>query len=658
MPVRSARSVTPRPVLPLFCLLLAGCAAGGKGPGPTPGAGRDAARGSAAADRYRGLPAARADEALGQAEPLAALEPDAGGGRGPTGAKPGTAENPSFKSSIAGDQGAIPPGLECLRRAYPDQICGVEPNRLLMCDGTRLVYDDGRPKSHAERLREADLQDMMAQKYPAQGSRAEPPAPDFEPGRVRSARFFRAIYGETAEKVQQQLVRVRWLPSVSDRELRVTSINGVSERLKAVSRTIERLPLAVRRKAAKLAGGFAARKVKGTERPSAHAWGIAVDVAADAADYWRWREPGKSRPSRYRNRVPLEIVEAFEREGFIWGGRWYRYDTMHFEYRPELLLAGCRQSATVSDRNLAEGITLDPVSPGQTGGRKAHPALDVGEGLAHSPAAVRSPDRRYLWAHQPGLPGLQERFPPPESYRRVPIEAGSFGWWLRDLPLRPGRGQVHYYNGALKGRQNVHEAVIDIDVGRRDLQQCADAVMRLRAEYLFSRGRAGEICFRAASGPPLRYRDWRRGLRPPRGRAAPWSRAAAPDSSHRGFRRYLDRVFGIANTASLRRELWPVADPLQVKSGDVFIESARGGVPGHAVLVVDVAENPAGERVMMLLQSYMPAQDMHLLGNLQQPSLSPWYRPRADGSLHSPEWSFPPQSLRRFGASCAQSGGR
>ena len=554
---------------------------------------------------------------------------DAGRGTGRTAADLEGARDESIKGPEARDRGAVPTGLDCLRRAYPDQVCGVEADGLVLCNGTYLVYDDGRAKSHTERLRDPDLQDMMAQKYPVAGSRAEPPAPDFEPGRVRHAPFFRAMYGETPQQVVKRLVRVRWLPSLSGRELRVTSVNGVSERLKAVSRAVERLPLAVRRKAAPVAGGFAAREVKGTERPSAHSWGIAVDVAVDSADYWRWREPGQERPERYRNRVPLEIVEAFEREGFIWGGRWYRYDTMHFEYRPELLLSGCREEA--------------PAAP-------AHPEVaDAADTVA---APERSPDRRYLWDHEKGLPGLQERFPPPAGFSRVPLEAGSFGWWLRDLPLRPGRGQVHLYDGRVKHRQGGHVAVFDIDVGRRDLQQCADAVMRLRAEYLFSRGRAREICFRATSGPPLRYRDWRRGLRPPRGRAAPWRPAAAPDRSHRGFRRYLDRVFGIANTASLRRELRPVGDPLQVLNGDVFIENARGGAPGHAVLVVDVAENQAGERIMLLLQSYMPAQDIHLLRNPHDATLSPWYPASRDGALTTPDWIFRTDSLRRFGASC------
>jgi hypothetical protein len=213
---------------------------------------------------------------------------------------------------------------------------------------------------------------------------------------------------------------------------------------------------------------------------------------------------------------------------------------------------------------------------------------------------------------------------------------------------------VRLHDGSIKPLQQVHAAVVDIDVGRRDLQQCADAVMRLRAEFLFGVGRADEVCFRSVGGDPMPYRAYRRGLRSPAGRASPWSPLAAADDSHAGFRTYLDRVFGIANTASLSRELRSVAQARQVEAGDVYIEAARGGRFGHAVLVIDVAADAAGERLFLIAQSYMPAQDMHVLVNPGERGLSPWYRTTADGSLRTPEWDFPAGALRRFGASCSE----
>ena len=72
---------------------------------------------------------------------------------------------------------------------------------------------------------------------------------------------------------------------------------------------------------------------------SAHSYGIAVDINIKWSDYWLWSNRGVSETDTisYKNRIPLKIVEIFEDYGFIWGGRWYHYDTMHFEYRPELL---------------------------------------------------------------------------------------------------------------------------------------------------------------------------------------------------------------------------------------------------------------------------------------------------------------------------------
>jgi hypothetical protein len=219
---------------------------------------------------------------------------------------------------------------------------------------------------------------------------------------------------------------------------------------------------------------------------------------------------------------------------------------------------------------------------------------------------------------------VESRFAPPPGFGRLAAPEDGFGAYLRRLPLKPGRPPVLLYDGREKANQDAHVAVVDMDVGARDLQQCADAVMRLRAEYLRARGRQGEICFRTASGRKERLSAWTR-----------------------GFRSYLDNVFAFANTASLKRQLVPVADPLRVEPGDVFIQGATAGGFGHAVIVVDVAERADGRRVFLLAQSYMPAQEIHVLKNPRDPQ-SPWYEPTADGSLETPEWTFGPRALMRF----------
>lgn len=253
---------------------------------------------------------------------------------------------------------------------------------------------------------------------------------------------------------------------------------------------------------------------------------------------------------------------------------------------------------------------------------------------------------RYSWlaAYDAGQ-SVCSRIAVPAGARRVSVEAGSFGEWLRNLPLKPGRPAVMLFNGEEKGRQYVHAAVIDIDVGNRDLQQCADAVIRLRAEYLFASGRRDEISFNFTSGDPARYADWTRGLRPAvSGNNVRWTHAAEPGDDYAGFRKYLDTVFTFAGTLSLSRELRRVPDVHDVRPGDVFIE---GGSPGHAVIVIDVAESESGGRFFLLAQSYMPAQEIHLLVNPSNAGLSPWYEVRPGVELLTPEWTFDSDSLMR-----------
>ncbi len=258
-------------------------------------------------------------------------------------------------------------------------------------------------------------------------------------------------------------------------------------------------------------------------------------------------------------------------------------------------------------------------------------------------------ERAYPWLEMdPGDP-LWKRFPPPATYRRIPSKKGSFANWLRLLPLLPGKPPVHLHDGSLKYSQDVHAAVVDIDVGKRDLQQCADAVMRLRAEYLLAAGRASKICFRFGRGDRATWSKWRDGFRPPKGnKRAPWERKARPDRSYRNFRRYMNKVFGLSGTGSLKGDLDLVEDVSMIEIGDVFIEREPGTSFGHAVLVMDVAKNPDGRRAFLLSQSYMPAQEIHILKNNEAKDLSPWYTLEPGEILNTPEWPFPPGSLRRF----------
>lgn len=213
--------------------------------------------------------------------------------------------------------------------------------------------------------------------------------------------------------------------------------------------------------------------------------------------------------------------------------------------------------------------------------------------------------------------------PPPEGYERVVAADGSFGAWLRTVKLKKD-DRVYLYNGQLKRRQSAQFAVLDIPIGTKDLQQCADAVMRLRAEYLFHEGRYAEIAFRDNNN---KWYKWTGGN----------DRAA--------FERYLEQVFGWCGTASLEKQLKPVAKLQDTQPGDVFI---YGGFPGHAMIVTDVAVTKEGKKAYMLAQSYMPAQDIHIVKNPASALLSPWYEVDEQAEIDTPEWTFQPGQLRTW----------
>ncbi len=230
--------------------------------------------------------------------------------------------------------------LQHLIEAYPDALAGIDGKMLVWKDGTRMSIDDGfGAKTATQRLEAPDIKDMLFEAYPA-GSAGVPPAADADPGRARPEAFFAKMYGDCRKgEVQAGLVGVVWLPKKWGRTLQVNARNGVAEKLAAISRELDALPESFDRYLYPPAGTYNCRAIAGTTRISAHGHGIAIDLATRWSDYWRWSKAGTDGKVLYRNRFPMEIVAIFERHGFIWGGKWAHYDTMHFEYRPELLPA-------------------------------------------------------------------------------------------------------------------------------------------------------------------------------------------------------------------------------------------------------------------------------------------------------------------------------
>lgn len=246
---------------------------------------------------------------------------------------------------------------------------------------------------------------------------------------------------------------------------------------------------------------------------------------------------------------------------------------------------------------------------------------------------------------QPNGETILTRFFPPTGYQRIALETPNFASYLQQLPLKPHGSIVHYYNGAEKNKSGVYAAVVDMEIGKRDLQQCADAVMRLRGEFLFQQKRYDDIRFNFTNGFDMTFAKWRQGYRVKvTGNQVNWVKSKAPSSSYANFRSYMNMVFAYAGTLSLAKELKSV--PIsELQIGDVFIQ---GGSPGHAVIVVDMAINSAGEKLFMLAQSYMPAQDIQVLQNPNQPSISPWYAMPKGEEVATPEWNFSSHDLKRF----------
>jgi hypothetical protein len=228
--------------------------------------------------------------------------------------------------------------LDMLVAAYPQTFAGWDANSVIFRNGMKL--DAGVPHASAPLdwlLTHASIRDQFLIVYP-RGALVTHPAPNSDPGRLRNKAFFNAMYGDCRKgEVERNIVSVAWLPHEWRGTARVTRINGVADALRAVSDEIENLPPRVKRAAWPIEGDYDCRSFADEGQPSMHAYGAAVDLNLHVSDYWLWDAGKGARAIPYRNRIPQQIVDAFERHGFIWGGKWYHYDTMHFEYRPEML---------------------------------------------------------------------------------------------------------------------------------------------------------------------------------------------------------------------------------------------------------------------------------------------------------------------------------
>ncbi len=236
-----------------------------------------------------------------------------------------------------------------------------------------------------------------------------------------------------------------------------------------------------------------------------------------------------------------------------------------------------------------------------------------------------------------------------DGFARDKLPINSFGHWIRRLPLKTGRPKVYLFNGEEKFNQDIHAFVFDLDVGEKDLQQCADAAIRIRAEYLYHMNKFDSIKFNYTNGISVPFSKWKDGYMPiPKGHKIIWAKNNKCNSSYESFKKYLIQVFNYAGTYSLNKELTSIPFK-EMQIGDILIQ---GGFPGHTVVVVDMAYNPTtGKKQYLLAQSYMPAQEFHVLKNLES-SDSPWYDLEYLTSnflpVNTPEWSFTTDDLKRW----------
>ena len=241
------------------------------------------------------------------------------------------------------------------------------------------------------------------------------------------------------------------------------------------------------------------------------------------------------------------------------------------------------------------------------------------------------------------------RFTPPEGFFWVKETPGSFGEYLVNFPLHPPNFPIRDYRKVPVDSQNKHIALLKIDVGDKDLQQCADAWMRLYSEYLWTQKRFDEIGFEFTSGQFFAWNDYRKGIRTREvNKKVSFYDSGITDDSYSAFREYLNIIFRYAGTISLDRESVAVAENSNIRTGDFIIEP---GSPGHSVIIVGMATNTVGKRLYLLAESFMPAQDIHVLKNTANPEISPWYQLDVDApKTVTAKYVFRPTSIKRFHA--------
>ena len=227
--------------------------------------------------------------------------------------------------------------LDVLLAVYPQHLAGYDEHDLIWRDGTRQALSDGQPdKTFDALLEHPSIIDQFKIPYRT-GVQTQLPSLNDDPGRIRNEAFFTKMYGDCRKgEVLDKLRPVRWLPHRGGGTVMATRVNGIAEKLEQLSAELEKLPPAITRYAVPSSGVYSCRNVAASDLVSMHAYGAAIDLNDKLGDYWLWSLRRGGQLER-RHIIPQEIVDLFEKFGFIWGGKWYHFDSFHFEYRPEMI---------------------------------------------------------------------------------------------------------------------------------------------------------------------------------------------------------------------------------------------------------------------------------------------------------------------------------
>ncbi|QIE60450.1 DUF4846 domain-containing protein [Rasiella rasia] len=241
---------------------------------------------------------------------------------------------------------------------------------------------------------------------------------------------------------------------------------------------------------------------------------------------------------------------------------------------------------------------------------------------------------------------VSERILTPENFRRAKYPEGSFSNYIQNYALKSFDAKIINFDGEEYIYQKGHVGVLEVPVPKNGLQQCADALIRIRSEYLWEQNRKSEIGFNFTSGHYCSWKKYAEGYRPKvKGNNVTFHKTASKDTSKENFYKYLNLIYIYAGTQSLYTELKKIewADDLEV--GDMIV---KPGFPGHIVMIADKATDANGKNLFILAQGNTPAQSVHLLKNLNDSTLNPWYELEANAYLEIPTYYFNQTKFVRF----------